>query len=64
LYSGYKRNDGGWSQGAEIFVFSWDGQPLKRYLLEQAIRTFVIDEAQQTIYAYSLESGELIKGNL
>ncbi|MDR3269548.1 MAG: TolB-like 6-bladed beta-propeller domain-containing protein [Tannerella sp.] len=47
-----------------MFVFSWDGKPLKRYLLAQPIYCFTIDEARQTVYAYSPETEELIKGNL
>jgi hypothetical protein len=64
LFSGCKRNEENWSSGTELHVFSWDGRPLKRYLLEEPLRTFVIDESRQIIYAYSLITEELIKAKL
>jgi hypothetical protein len=64
LFSGCKRNEKNWANGTELHVFSWDGQPLKRYLLAAPLQAFAIDESQQTIYSYSLTSEELIKATL
>jgi hypothetical protein len=64
LFSGCKRNEKNWSYGTELHVFSWDGQPLKRYLLEAPLLAFAIDESRQIIYAYSSISEELIKAKL
>jgi hypothetical protein len=63
LFSGCNRDEENWSSGTELHVFSWDGCPLKRYLLEEPLHTFAIDESQQIIYAYSLITEELIKAN-
>jgi hypothetical protein len=64
LFSGCKRNEKNWAYGTELHVFSWDGQPLKRYLLADPLHAFAIDESQQIIYSYSLTSEELIKATL
>jgi hypothetical protein len=64
LFSGSKRNEKNWAYGTELYVFSWDGQPLKRYLLTDPLYAFAIDESQQIIYAYSSISEELIKAKL
>lgn len=64
LFSGCNRNDKNWANGTEIHVFSWDGKPQKRYLLEEPIYTFAIDENKHIIYSYSLQTEELIKANI
>lgn len=64
LFSGCKRSEKNWSYGTELHVFSWDGRPLKRYLLEDPLLSFAIDESSQIIYAFSSITEELIKAKL
>lgn len=64
LFSGCKRDEKNWANGNEIHVFSWDGKPQKRYVLEQPIYTFAVDEDKHVIYSYSLQSEELIQANI
>lgn len=64
LYSGCRRNEPNWENGTELFVFSWDGKPYKRYLLDQPIYTLAVDEKNGSIYSYSLRTGEIIKGKI
>ena len=64
LYSGNKRTEENWAYGSEIFVYSWDGTPLKRYLLDRPVYTFAVDETKKVIYSYSLKSDELVKGQI
>lgn len=61
LYSGCTREEKNWSDGNEIFVYSWSGVPEKRYILNQPVYSFAVDECSGYIYSYSLESSELIK---
>lgn len=61
LYSGSRRTDKNWSYGSEIFVFSWDGKPLKKYILPEPVYTFAVDENKNKIYSYSLETEELLE---
>lgn len=64
LYSGCKRIDDNWSNGMELHVYSWNGEPLNRYLLEEPLYAFAINELGSEIYSYSLQTGEIIKGYL
>lgn len=61
LYSGCSRGEENWANGTEIFVFSWDGIPQKRYILNEPIYTFAVDEDKHMIYSYSIQRDKLIK---
>lgn len=63
LYSGRKREEG-WAHGSEIYVYSWDGKPLRKYLLEERIYTFAVDEKNQHFYIFSLETDKLVKAKM
>lgn len=63
LYSGHTREEG-WAYGSEIFVFSWDGKPLRKYVLPEQIYTFAVDEKNQLFYIYSLQTDQLVKANM
>jgi hypothetical protein len=64
LFSGCTREEECWPYGNEIFVYSWDGVPLKKYISEYPIYTFAVDEAQQVIYSYSMTTDELLVAKL
>ena len=64
LYSGCKRSDENWANGTQLFVFSWDGKPLRRYILDQPIYAFAVNDLNNELYSYSLQTGELLKTNL
>jgi hypothetical protein len=64
LFSGYKRNEKNWAYGNELHVFSWEGKPEKRYILEQPIYVFAVDEEKQLLYSFSLQTEELIKSKI
>lgn len=64
LYSGSKRNEENWSYGTQLFVYSWDGIPLKRYFLNEPIYTFAIDETNKMMYSYSILNDNFLKVNL
>ena len=61
LYSGCKKNEANWANGTELYVFSWEGQPQKKYILDQPIYTFAVDEDRGVIYSYSIQKDELVK---
>lgn len=64
LYSGCGRADKNWSYGTELFIYSWNGKPLKRYVLEQPIYAFAINDSDSELYTYSLQTGELMKATI
>jgi hypothetical protein len=49
-----------------VYVFDWEGKPLKRYELDQEVRSITVDEKNNILYAASYFGGEpnLIKYNL
>lgn len=61
LYSGCKRTEKNWPYGNEIFVYSWDGKPQKKYVLPQFVYAFAVDESKGIIYSYSRQTEELVK---
>lgn len=64
LYSGCYRKDKNWSNGMRLFVFSWDGEPVREYVLEEPVYAFGIDEKQNKMYSFSLITENLIVTNL
>lgn len=60
LYSGCKRTEENWAYGTEIYVFTWDGKPVKKYDLGQPVYAFAVDEANHKIYSYSILTEQLI----
>lgn len=49
-----------------IYVFDWEGMPIKKYKLDQKVRSIAIDKESNTLYGASHEDGEanLIKFDL
>jgi len=50
LYSGSKRTDENADLGKSIFVFDWEGNPLKRLNLRAGIVDFVVTSDDKTLY--------------
>ncbi|TAJ08600.1 hypothetical protein DMA11_21285 [Marinilabiliaceae bacterium JC017] len=53
----------GW-QCENLFVYDWEGEPVKRFKLNHLIHSFCVDEESGFIYSYSLDTGELIRGQI
>lgn len=64
LFSGHRRNEEEWSTGRYLFIYTWDGKPLKSLYLNYPICSFCVDEKEQVIYSYSMETGELVKAEI
>lgn len=64
LYSGCTKEEENWSNGSELFVYSWTGTPERRYILSQPIYTFAVDESRGCVFSFSLATSELIKACL
>lgn len=39
----------------EVFVLDWEGRPVKRYALDQAVRSIAVDDQAKMLYAASFE---------
>lgn len=72
LYSGKVINDSSIAELTKsflskyIYVFDWEGKPIKRYELDQEVRSIAVDEKNNILYAASYQGGEpnLIKYKL
>lgn len=64
IYSGHYREDENWSNGKYIFVFDWDGNPVKKIVLDRYINVFDVADDNSSIYAYDNNTGFIIKSDL
>lgn len=65
LYSGKRKGEeSNYNLGNCILVFDWDGKPIKKYLLDQELIHFDINEKEQRLYAVSKPENYIIYYNL
>lgn len=64
LYSGCRNGDENWSYGQEIYVFDWNGKPVKSYLLDRYVYTFGVSSDNSTIYSFDRSTGYLLKATI
>jgi hypothetical protein len=65
LYSGKKRMDSShYSTSNTIYTFDWDGNLLKKYVLDCHISSFDVDASTQTIYAIRYTDSSIVCFNL
>ena len=65
LYSGKRKGgESNYNLGNCIYVFDWDGKPIKKYLLDQDLIHFDINEKEQRLYAVSKPENYIIYYNL
>lgn len=58
LHAGIPWGDAEEIHSSDIEVYDWQGNPIKRYLLDQNISTFIVDEAHECIYGINPEQCE------
>jgi len=71
LYSGQLRSDESGtsydpSYGERIYVFDWEGKPVKKLLLDLPVRSIALDERNQVLYASTIidKNPKLVKFHL
>ena len=64
LYSGYLRNEKNWSYGQSIYVYDWDGNPVKKIILDRPVYSIGISEDDRKLYSFDLQTGYLIYANI
>jgi hypothetical protein len=65
LYSGKERRDtSNYSTSNIIYTFDWEGNLLKKYVLNCQIDSFDVDESTQTIYAIQYTDSYIVSFNL
>ena len=51
LYSGRERTDPNQSTGNKVFVFDWEGNPIKQLNLDVEVSRIAVDQNNETLYA-------------
>lgn len=70
IYSGHLRENRSesdrfkWSTGKFIFVYDWDGNPVKKINLDRRVSTIGVSNNNKTLYSYDLNTGYLIKASI
>jgi len=64
LYSGHNHASEYWAKGRYIFVYDWDGNPVRKIILDRYVYDFGISNDDKTIYSYDPETGYVITSDL
>ena len=58
LYSGKAKKDFKYTNGGEIMVFDWDLNPVSKYVLDEALSHFALDDDNNRIYGIAVKDHE------
>lgn len=70
IYSGYIRKNRAesdrfkWITGKYVFVYDWDGNPVKKINLDRRVNSIGVSSDNKTLYSYDLKTGYLMKTNI
>ncbi|MBA7556081.1 hypothetical protein ES705_48779 [subsurface metagenome] len=64
LYSGCLRDEENWSYGQSIYIYDWEGNPVKKIILDRSVYTIGVSEDDSRLYSYDLQTGFLIYANI
>lgn len=64
LFSGHLRTEENWSFGKSIYVYDWDGNPIKEIKLDRYIYTFTVTNDNKEIYAFDENTGYIVHSKI
>lgn len=64
LYSGNNMSSPYISYGKTLFVYNWDGEPVKKISFDNYVSSFTVSENDQKIYAYDVVSKYIVTAAL
>lgn len=64
IYSGKLEEDLNPFFGQTVFVYDWDGNPVKKINLDRIVQAPAVTNDDKTLYAYDLNTGFILKANL
>ena len=64
LYYGKKEDNAAHIDGKTIYVFDWDGNPVKELLLDRYIQGFAITDNDSMIYAFDAEKQYVVRSEI
>ena len=63
LYSGHSREDD-WNVSKYIYVYDWDGNPIKKLVLDRFVPLICVTENDKVIYSYDQNTGYILQSNI
>lgn len=63
-YSGLLCNSENSYYGSKVYVYDWDGNPIRKLILNKQILGIAISEDDKTMYAYDVNTGFIIQSNI
>ncbi len=64
LFSGHYRNEEYWNRGRYIFIYDWNGNPIRNLVLDRYINMFGITDNDSVLYSYDNKTGYIVKAYL
>lgn len=64
LYSGHSHNSEHFIYGKNIYVYDWEGNPVKKIILEKEVVNFVVTGNDEKIYTYNPKTKYIMMANL
>jgi hypothetical protein len=61
LFSGHSRVEEHWSDGKYIYVYDWNGTPIKKIVLDRYVSTLAISSDNKTLYSFDENIGYIVK---
>ncbi len=63
-YSGLKWKEKNSNFAKNIYVYDWNGNPVKKLNLDRLVGGFTVSDDNKTIYAYDVATGFIVKSNI
>lgn len=64
VYSGHLRPEQNWSYGKFVYVYDWNGNPIKKITLDRYVYTIGVSADDKIIYSYDMRTGDIIEAPL
>ena len=63
-YSGRTRKDPNSYDGNYIYIYDWDGNPIRKLILDRYIQGMAVSKYNNTLYAFDINTGFLIQAQI
>ena len=63
-YSGLLCRDKNSHYGKCVYVYDWDGNPIRKLVFNRFIEGLVVSDDDKTMYAYDVNTGFIIQSNI
>ncbi len=63
-YSGRTRRDSNSYDGNCIYVYDWDGNPIRKLILNKCIQGLAVSKDNKTLYAFDVNTGFLVQAKI